>query len=781
MKENLRDINAGLMKWIIVVVAALTPLLFMPLTFDFFEFPKQIFLWVAAAILLVLWLMRFVLDNEVKVVKTPIDLPIILFIIVASVSTLLSSSRYTSLVGFFGRPDGGLAGIIALAIIFYVAVAAIRSIKDVMHVIIALLGSSAVLALLSLFYYFGLYILPWNASKVATFSPAGGVYALTVLLATVVPLALGLLLYSNSRQTQGQNLGMNPEGGMPVRTRTAPVSPVMGALLAVAALFYLASIVLFGTTAGYAGLIAGLAVFFLWSKRGQVKSNAPYLLAIAVAAGLWFALAGIPQVRQSIPGLNRQVTSPATLTATQSWKIANRTLSELPFLGSGPATYLFDFTRFKDAQYNIGDEWNLRFVVAHNQYLQIMTTMGLFGLVAYLFLLFKLASYGFKNVLVSRDAMYYPLKVGLFAALIAFMAATLFTASTTAIMVVFFLSAALLMVLERLSGSPAVSERKLAFVLSTQGHEQAKATNAIPWLLFVPGVVLAIGVLFLTAQYVRANAYYVAGVTALSSGKPDAASKGLEYQTQAVRINPWEDAYHRDLARTSFNLALALSQKPDLTEQERQTVAALLQQAVGQAQQAARLSPLNVNNWQTLADIYRRIAAQVNGAGDAALAAFANAIRIDPTNPQQLLDVGGIFFAANSYDRAIDAFKQAVSLKPNMANAYYNLANAYVKKEEYNNAWQAYQAARTLISQLPGDEAVKKDSIEKLEKEMETIRSKVTTQSAQPAQPGQAQPTPTPAAASATPTPAGTARPGASATPILRNITPAPSASPAGR
>lgn len=766
------------MKWIIVAVVFLTPLLFSPWTFDFFELPKQVLLWTAAAVLLVLWLFGFVLENEVRIIKTPLDLPLLLFVLVATVSTVLSSSRYTSLVGFFGRSDGGLAGLLAYVIIFYVAASRFRSIKDCVSLVVAFLMSTALLALLAIFYFFSAFILPWNVFNVRTFSPAGGVYAVTMVVAMAVPLALGLLVHVLQK---GQAIRTNNVMDTPPSETTKPstklvsLAPLYSILVTIALILYIGVIALLGSNAAWLTLAASLVVFFLWSKRGQLRRASLYLGVVGVAALFWIALTTIGPIRQNISALKTPVEKPPTLAARESWFVAGNTIRDLPFLGSGPATFLFDFTRYRSASFNLSEDWNLRYMVAHNQYLQTLATMGVFGLLTYLFLLFRVSLYGFRTALVNRETEVYPLKVAVFAGIVAFILGTTLQSSTTTVMFTLFVLLAVFMALERISGAGAVSERRLAFVLAKPGQtEDIRAANAIPVLLFIPGLLVAVAALFFTAQYVRANTYYVRGVNTLQSNQPNAALDGLRMLERATQINRYEDGYNRDLAKTSFNLALALSAKENLADEDKQNVARLLQISIAHAQRAATISPLNVNNWQTLADIYRRIAGQVRGAGDVALQAFSRAIQTDPPNPQFFLDVGGIFFAANAYDQAIDSFKRAVELKPNLANARYNLANAYVKKEDYNNAYVQYQLAKQILASLPDTEPNKKQSLETLDKEIAAIQDKVqvagtATESAQPQTAATPQPTPANAVGAS---PKGSVTPSASATPFGRSVTP---------
>ncbi len=55
--------------------------------------------------------------------------------------------------------------------------------------------------------------------------------------------------------------------------------------------------------------------------------------------------------------------------------------------------------------------------------------------------------------------------------------------------------------------------------------------------------------------------------------------------------------------------------------------------------------------------------------------------------------MGAAYYKLGQFPQAIDAFKQAVRLQPNNAEAHNNLGNAYYKAARYAEAVEAYKAA----------------------------------------------------------------------------------------
>src|SRR5581483_374587 len=89
-----------------VVLAFLLPLFFLPITSEFYEFNKQILLIFSTIILTVAWFGRMWARRELRFVRTPLDLPVVLFGLVCLVTTILSVNTTVSVLGHFGRFNG---------------------------------------------------------------------------------------------------------------------------------------------------------------------------------------------------------------------------------------------------------------------------------------------------------------------------------------------------------------------------------------------------------------------------------------------------------------------------------------------------------------------------------------------------------------------------------------------------------------------------------------------------------------------------------------------------
>jgi len=138
---------------------------------------------------------------------------------------------------------------------------------------------------------------------------------------------------------------------------------------AAALLLALAALAATGTRSAWLGAAAGAALWLLLSRRGRPLPWKPLLLTAAALASLWLTVS-----------LRRPQTGLADQERLTMWKIALVQFRETPWLGSGPDTYPYAYRRLRATTRGwVHDQ-------AHNDLFQVLSTMGLAGLAAYLWL-----------------------------------------------------------------------------------------------------------------------------------------------------------------------------------------------------------------------------------------------------------------------------------------------------------------------------------------------------------------------------------------------------------
>lgn len=226
-----------------------------------------------------------------------------------------------------------------------------------------------------------------------------------------------------------------------------------------------------------------------------------------------------------------------------------------------------------------------------------------------------------------------------------------------------------------------------------------------------------------------------------------------ENQVKALQYNNANEEFHRQFAQTNLLVAnnIAAKEQDALTDQDRQTIAQAIQAAIVEAKTAVSLNPLKVTNWQTLSGVYRQIVNVAENAPVWAVSAYQQAIVLDPRNPVLRLDLGGIYYLFQNYDEAQKMFEQAVSLKPDWANAHFNLAWTYYQKGLFGPAVDQMQIVVGLIDPATQQEDYKaaQTTLEDFKKKyQESLEQQAAQQ--QSGQSGEAttvSPTPTPSPA----------------------------------
>lgn len=686
MRHNLAAQLDNIIFAIIVAVVFLTPILFTPLTTEYFETPKIIVLSLAVLLLLISWSIKWIIQGKVTITRTPLDIPMLLLLIVILFSTFFSESKYVSIYGNFPRIHGSAITWTGYILFYFIAASNIRGFVKVRTLLYALLVSSALTAVVTILSYFNIY-LPLSFAKIPNFTPTGSSFSTVALLALQIPL-LTYFTVNNKRQSSQheEHFGW--------------FMPQVLALV-ILILFSLTIALVADNTTKLISLI-GPALVLLISKRSEVSRSVRLLFIPAILCLVVIAASYIPTGKISNPLMQKRVDfqnlySEVKLPFSTSWKISASSFRDAPFLGTGPATYLFNFTEYKPAEYNLTKYWNFRFDSAHDEFLQILGTLGGLGFLGLIFLSILIVTFAWKGLSSHDNNLTPALSIS---AILLVVIMTVHSATPVLIIVGFTILAMLMAIQRHVSGK--VEELNLGIKASRVGDSNAVVGDFLPVILFIPIALFVAFGLWNLPKTVLADYNHRLALNA-------ASSRGLETYNRLVSaefFNPYIDLYRTDLAQTNFALANAIvsskgpteaSPAGSLTDQDKQNIQQLLSQAIGEAQAATVLSPRSAQNFEILGSIYRNITGVAQNALQFSLDSYGKAIQRDPLNPLLRLNVGGIYYSIKNYDLAIRFFTDAANLKPDYANAYYNLSVALREKGDLQGAQQTAERVISLL------------------------------------------------------------------------------------
>lgn len=653
----------------IYILAFLLPLAFTRFTTEYFDSAKLILLSIGSLLLLLLWALKIYLGGKITLIKTPLDFLFLLFLVVALISTVLSPTPYPALFGLIPKVHGSLIFIVALVLFYFMITSNVKNEKQTQNILYLMVISAVILATISLLSYFRIF-LPFKAAQVTYFSLAGSPAATAIYVTMLLPLSVGMGL--KTKKLFELKL---PEG-----------------LAILATAIFLVTIILIGNLSIWigAGVAIALTLYFCRPSKEMLLALAIIGVIVAVVA----VLAYTPTLKNetALGKLSSSFQKEVQLPFVISWKASAGAFRDSPILGTGPGTYLYDFTQYKPVEINKSDLWDKRVGQAHNQYLQTLAEMGGTGA-----LILILISITFIFIVLRNIRGQEPVTAGLglagitFAILMVLSPMTVLTQSLGVMLFALFLNS-----LKDRHSQIREMEVNLA---SGYGSVPPLVTS----LMLIPVLCLIVAGAYFLGKLSLGEYYHRKAIDALASNK---GLEGYNNLVAAESKNPQIDLYRVDLAQTNFALANAIATQKgpseaspggSLTDSDRKNIQQLIQQAIAEGRAGVALAPKSAANWEVLANIYRQISGVAQNATQFSLDAYGRAIQLDPLNPLLRLAVGGVYYQAKNYDLAVRFFDDAVSLKPDYSNALYNLAIALREK---GNIQDAIKVAEKLVASL---------------------------------------------------------------------------------
>jgi len=631
----------------------LFPLFFLTITTDFFTFPKQLLIVVGSLALLVLWGIKVVVEKRLTFLLNPLNLPVLLFAVVLILSTFFSLSQQDAILQS--------VPVILLCVLFVTTTNFITEKASFTIVVTSLIIGSALSALLSIFAYFKIFLLPFEAVKNQGFNTHGSPIQYAAFLIPLLVLCVASLL-DISRKGK-------------IKSIAKDYSYVLQLIAAV----------IFAV-----GL--GIVVF-------QIVSAPQKPILLPFNHGFQVAFAAISQDSQH--------------------------MAQSLLVGSGYGTFSSDFTRYISPSFNSFSFWNLTFAFSSSYVLELLATTGVLGLFAFAFIFVNFlrtkASPSNPLFLATISVFILTLIVPFSYSMVFLLFAllSLFVSYRAIANARGFDTIALNLVTLR-QGLISVSEegaKKNKENLILPGIILALTVIVAVFVLFYltgSGSSPRKGYLALIDSDIKFASSF--SQDALKSG-----TKTYNLETQAITEYPYRSDYYRLFSQ--INLALAANivtaqqgRKPSQDVQN--NIIALLQQSINSARQAVTLSPLSSVNWQNLGQIYRNLIGVGQNAEQFAVASYNQAITLNPSNPGLRIELGGIYYQLKQWDLAQNQFTIAEQLKADYPNAYYNLGHVLEIKGDLQNALAQYR----IVAQLVAND---KPNLDKINAEIQALQDKI--------------------------------------------------------
>lgn len=641
------------------VAVVLLPSFFLPITTEWLEWNKYYLLGILVVISLLAWLGRGLINKKLVFVRSPLDLPLLALWIVMLVSAILAKDR---IVAFFGPADNVSWSFLALT--FYLLAAfllrlSIRGERELGR-FLELLGIGV--GLTALYFWLGrIGMLGWlggpRFNSVSSLNLSFGVLQVLLFI-----LALGVLMQTKLERSRMILWGV-----------LAALSFITITTLGFPKIWLIATVGLF--------LLLVLAI----PRLGQVRYPIVSVAMIAFVLALVFWILGTPKFLTVSTGVE------VTLSQGRSLQIATDTLREgiKPLLfGSGPGTFVYDFSAHRSASLNGNIFWSTRFSRPGASSYQILAETGVLGAVAAIVLF--LVGLGSVLQMWSKKRIGGAVSLGLgtplAAAWITSLVALFLVNYGTTLWFIFFTLLTLLVLAGVQAG--AVSEREVVFSMKTT-PQYALATSFV-YIIVIALVV--VGGIFL-------GRFYGADVFAGKAAAARTVNKFEESEalfTRAMTLDPYRARYALGLANSYLRHAGALSREP---APDRERIGALVANAINASRKATTLAPLSVASWEQLATMYSSARAFAKEATTWVIGALDEAIKLEATNPRLYAQRGIAYRLSEGKGAEAKAdFERAVELKPDYAPAHYQLSILHEQANELDAAIQSAVRAAQIAS-----------------------------------------------------------------------------------
>ncbi len=406
-------------------------------------------------------------------------------------------------------------------------------------------------------------------------------------------------------------------------------------------------------------------------------------------------------------------------------------LQERPLLGSGPGTFVVDYAKYRSADVNASQFWNIRFDRGSSHVLTSLASTGYLGTLTWVILVLYLLVISVRSLLRADEKTWHVM-VGVFAAWFLLVMARVFYSSTMTLEVMFWMSMGLLVIVTHKEWHSVTFEHspRAAMVLS---------------FLFILSGVMALSGFFIQGQRHLSEVHYARAIA--NDRVQGDVDETLTSLGKASALNRNNSGIVRNAALAIVAKVNIMLNEPitierndgesDADYQKRQTEAgqALLRKAmlltadaVNTAKLATEIDPANVANWTTLASVYQSLMGITEDADVWAVTTYEKAITLEPANPALRTELGKVYVwqadrqagvaaaegvteeaAAEAtalkddlLQKAVDVFTKATDLKRDYAPAYYHQGLAYERQGKTEEAISRLEAVATLSPQDVG-------------------------------------------------------------------------------
>jgi len=647
--------------WIIIgvvyLLAFLTPLFFLPTVPSILELNKQLLIVGLGGIAFLAWIGKLAWEGRIRIKKNFLLVPLLLLLLIYSLSTIFSTYRDQSMWGALGTESLSLVSFIGLIALFFVITNNFNSRKKIQILILTLIGSAAIANIYALFQLFGKFMFKNPAIAQNSFNSVGSIYAFSIFIGAILIISVAMLLEKQ-----------------PIIVKIA---------LIILALLFTFTLIMINFSTTLVIFLVGMAVLLGLSiiTGGNEEKNRTLVFPMVILTLV--LLAALIGKSRSIVSV--QLPVEVGLSQSASFDVIKGTWKDKFLLGSGLSAYDLAYLKSKPAEINLTNFWSVKFNEGSSRFFTLATSTGFLGALAIIFLMGAILVHifsSFVKIFGRSEEGAYTL-IGIAAVWIYLTIAFFFYPSNITLDFLWWVITASMVVLT------SIVFRKKEELISETSSPRVSLILSFVFVLIIVGF---ISLIFLEGQrYVAAAAYNKALASDVQGGNVEDLVNNL---SKVVNLDPSRDLYHRNLSVALFAmLNQKVSEKglANLSDDDRAQISSLYFAAEDQARAAINLNPKNPDNLVQMAQINQNVVGSKDGADQTARDNYMEALKYDPKNPSVYYQIGQIYLMMADIETAKSAGQQqtgkSVQLpekaKEYIASARQNFEKSVEQKGNY--------------------------------------------------------------------------------------------------
>jgi len=651
----------------IIALVILVPIAFHPRCYTTFA-PAKEFIFEALVIIgLMFWALKMVNKEEIKFTSSPLNLPVISFIAICTLSLIWSDTFFTSLKE--------LPHFLAGPLLYFVIVNNVRDEKQINRIIGAVVIIGTVLGIYGIFQYNNIDFPFWAPTdgRQRVFGLFGNVGYFAGYIILPLSLAIPLFFVSKNRNRK--------------------------ILLLIGILTMGTTLIVTFTRSSYLALGVSLLFMFLLFllSRGKnfLKENKKLFMILLIVIILVVSIFIIPNPlnkpgtaisqikgRISIPQLTNTFSSGRRIAI---WKFTWMMIKDYPILGSGIGTYKYNTFRYQAKFFEQGDNRSIYpygFAdKTHNEYLQLWVELGTIGLAIFLWLLITYFIYGIRYLKREKDKQRQGIMIGLMGAVVAFLVDCFFWfplhLSSNLSLFWLFMGLTMVMGLEKNVGS--------------RSADKSKRNNIYKYkpIFYIAIILLAAFLSVTVARPFMARTYWYSGFKEVEKKNWEKASEIYEL---ALKWDPYEGGLYYDSGKIFMERGLYNTALKYFKESEKYFDLRGLPQNLA----IVYLTKGEIDN--AITELKRAISYQLS----------------EGTMPPLYNELGNAYLKLEKYEQAEIAFKGALKIDSHFVMAHYGLADTYLR---LNKIDEGLIELKKVIELAPDSEEAKyaRNAIQKIE------------------------------------------------------------------